>query len=311
MSGMMTAVEAHSLDRDFPACPVCSGASWKIVYQGPVRDGTFGQSVPAVVKRCESCGIERLAESACLKTEAYQSESYRRHIGQDHDVARHYAAHDELARFTLDTIWPLSLRDLSVADIGCGGGSLLDHIRGLPKKLVAVDPAEGFAASLKQRGYQWYTSAQAAKTALADGVDVAFTIQVIEHVDDPKTFLADIRALLKPGGLCVVSTPNRADILMELLPEEFPAFFYRTQHRWAFDAASLTCCAIAAGFSVESVRHVHRYGMANSLLWLRDKKPSGRSPLPAIDAAADNLWRSWCEANQRADNLYLLLRSSA
>jgi len=65
----------------------------------------------------------------------------------------------------------------------------------------------------------------------------------------------------------------------------------------------------AAGFVVESVRHVHRYGMANSLMWLRDKMPAGRSTLPVIDAAADGLWRSWCEANQRADYLYLFLRS--
>ena len=297
------------MDTDFPVCPVCSSATWRTVYEGPVRDGTFGQSIATVVKRCDDCGIERLAESACLESSVYRTEAYRRHIGQDHDVSRHYAAHDELARFTLDTIWPLSLREKCVADIGCGGGSLLDHIRGLPRQLVAIDPAEGFAKSLSARGYEWFSSTPAATAALGGEVDVAFAIQVIEHVEDPKMFLAEIHALLKPGGLCVVSTPNRADVLMELLPGEFSAFFYRTQHRWVFDAASLKRCAEAAGFVVESVRHVHRYGMANSLLWLRDKMPAGRSTLPVIDAAADGLWRSWCEANQCADNLYLFLRS--
>ena len=305
----MTATSMTSMDTDFPVCPVCSSAAWRTVYEGPVRDGTFGQSIASVVKRCDDCGIERLAESACLDSTAYKSDAYRQHIGQDHDVLRHYAAHDELARFTLDAIWPLSLRGKCVADIGCGGGSLLDHIRGLPARLAAVDPAEGFAKSLRDRGYEWFPTTQAAESALAGEVDVAFAIQVIEHVDDPKTFLRGIRKLLKPGALCVVSTPNRADILMELLPAEFPAFFYRTQHRWAFDAASLKRCAEASGFAVETVRHVHRYGMANSLLWLREKKPSGRLVLPAIDNSADTLWRSWLEANGRADNLYLILRS--
>ncbi len=95
---------------------------------------------------------------------------------------------------------------------------------------------------------------------------------------------------------------------MELLPDEFPGFFYRTQHRWAFDAAALARCAAEAGFQVQETRHIHRYGIANTMLWLRDRKPSGRAALPPLDRAADDMWRTWLEANGRADNLYMLLR---
>jgi 2-polyprenyl-3-methyl-5-hydroxy-6-metoxy-1,4-benzoquinol methylase len=292
---------------DFPPCPICASSSWRSAYSGPVRDGSYGHSLDSTVARCGGCGVERLAEGSCLDSEAYRTESYRAHVGQDHDIQKHYSTHDELARFTLDTIWPLSLRGKCVADIGCGGGSLLDHIHGLPDRLIAIDPAEGFSESLTSRGYEWFPSAEAAAPSLTGAVDVAFAIQVIEHVEDPRAFLGGIRALLKPDGLCVVSTPNRADILMELLPDDFPSFFYRTQHRWAFDAASLAHCAEAVGF-VSQVRHVHRYGMANSLLWLREKKPLSRLSLPSIDASADAMWRSWLEANGKADNLYLLLR---
>lgn len=304
----MSVIHQAVVREDFPPCPVCESSDWRPVYQGPVRDGSFGRHRQGSVCRCAVCGIERLAESICIEAAAYQDATYRAHVGQDHDVAKHYATHDELARFTLDTIWPLSLRGLNVADVGCGGGSLLDHVRGLPERMIAIDPAEGFANSLKERGYERYATAETAAASLSGLVDVAFSIQVIEHVDDPKGFLRGIRALMKQGGLCVVSTPNRADILMDLLPDEFPSFFYRTQHRWAFDAASLSRCATAAGFVVESVRHVHRYGIANTLLWLRDRKPSGRTELAVIDRSADDLWRSWLEASGRADNLYLLMR---
>lgn len=294
--------------RDFPPCPVCGQDGWRPVHNGPVRDGTYGRAVDAIVARCDGCGVERLAESASLSSEAYRAATYREHLGQDHDISKHYASHDDLARFTLDAIWPLSLRGKVVADIGCGGGSLLDHIRGLPDRLIAIDPAEGFAASLRERGYEWHATADAA-TDLQGGVDVAFSIQVIEHVDDPLGFLADIRRLLKDDGICVVSTPNRDDIMMELLPDDFPSFFYRTQHRWAFDRLSLEACARRAGFSPE-VRYVHRYGMANSLQWLRDRKPAGRIGMPVIDATADGLWRTWLESTGRADNLYAILRSA-
>jgi 2-polyprenyl-3-methyl-5-hydroxy-6-metoxy-1,4-benzoquinol methylase len=96
-------------------------------------------------------------------------------------------------------------------------------------------------------------------------------VQVIEHVEDPKAFFAGIRQLLKPDGLAVISTPIRDDILMDLLPDDFPAFFYRTQHRWAFDAAALARCTEVAGLVVREVRHVRRYGMVNVLLWLRER----------------------------------------
>ncbi len=294
--------------RDFPPCPICGSDSWTIVHSGAVRDGGFGTTRPGEVARCGGCGVDRLSERLCLPDLAYQTAAYRDHLDQGHDVARHHAMHDEFARFTLDTLWPGSLRGTIVADIGCGGGSLLDHLRGLPDEILAIDPDIGFAASLQGRGYRWIASARDAAATHAHRIDVAFSIQVIEHVADPRAFLADIRPLLAPDGVLIVSTPNRADILMELLPDDFPAFFYRTQHRWCFDAASLARCANAAGFAVAQTRHVHRYGLANAMQWLRDRRPKGRIALPSIDRAMDGLWTSWLESTGRADCLYQILR---
>jgi SAM-dependent methyltransferase len=242
-----------------------------------------------------------------LNSADYVGDTYRVHLGQNHDLGDHRRGHDELARFTVDTIWPISLREKVIADIGCGGGSLLDHFSGLAKKAVAIDPAAGFADSLRARGYDYFSTSEAAAVRYGNAVDFAFAIQVIEHVDDPVAFLAEVLRLLKPGAMCVVSTPNRDDILMDLLPNDFPAFFYRTQHRWAFDASSLATCASGAGFNVREVRHVHRYGMANALLWLRERKPAGREDLSVIDRKADTLWRAWLESTGRADNLYIVL----
>lgn len=293
---------------DFPRCPICGGESWRVVHDGGVRDGAFVAGRTGQVARCAGCGVERLAEGLCLPDVAYESDVYRDRLGQGHDLQHHFDTHDELARFTLEAIWPHSLRGKIVADIGCGGGSLLDHVAKLPSEILAVDPDPGFAASLKGRGYGWFASARDAAASHAGRVDVAFSIQVIEHVADPRGFLADIGALLAPGGIAVVSTPNRADVLMDLLPEDFPRFFYRTQHRWYFDAGTLTRCAEAADLLVAEVRHVHRYAIANAMLWLRDRRPRGRTPLQPLDSSLDLLWRSWLEANGRADNLCIILK---
>lgn len=293
---------------DFPTCAVCDSDSWRAAYEGPIRDGAFGAWREARVCRCDTCGVDRLAERACLPIESYESVEYRHILKQDHDVARHNATHDELARFTLHTLWPTSLRDKTVADVGCGGGALLDHIRGLASKIIAIDPSEPFEPSLKARGYSWYPSAAAAAQECAGEVDVVLSTQVIEHVDDPVVFMRCIRQLLAPEGFALISTPNRRDILMELLPDNFPPFFYRTQHRWYFDAGSLGHAAKRAGLLVDEVRHVHRYGLANLLHWLKDGRPGGRSPIAPIDGAIDHHWQAWLESNGRADNLSLIAR---
>ncbi len=273
-----------------------------------MRNGRFGSSISAEVARCQGCGVDRLAERACLDASAYASEHYRSHLGQSHDLQQHQAEHDHLARFTLEVHWPDSLRNLVVADVGCGGGVLLDHLRGQPKTLLAIDPDPGFRASLEERGYHWFPNAEMAMAEWRGRVDRVFSVQVIEHVMDPVQFLREISLLLAPGASLLLSTPNRNDILMSLLPDHFPSFFYRVQHRWMFDADSLRRCAEQAGLVVDEVRSVHRYGMANAVHWLRDHRPSGLKSLPPLDRTLDGLWRAWLEDKGYADTLYLRAR---
>jgi 2-polyprenyl-3-methyl-5-hydroxy-6-metoxy-1,4-benzoquinol methylase len=307
----LDAVNTPARTVDFPPCVICGESTWRTVHRGRVRDGVFGKWRDAEVCRCGSCGVDRLAESACLESESYRSEEYRQHIGQDHDPERHFATHDELARFTLEALWPVSLRGKVIADVGCGGGALLDHLRGVAGSALAIDPGTAWAPSLRARGYKWYASVRDCAHEHAAAVDVVLSTQVIEHVDDPRAFLADIGRLLKPDGIALVSTPNRRDVLMELLPDTFPSFFYRTQHRWAFDAASLSQCARRAGLEPVEVKHVHRYGISNTLYWLKEGKPRGRATMPPVDAMLDKAWQGWLEANARADNLYMVLRRQA
>jgi hypothetical protein len=96
---------------------------------------------------------------------------------------------------------------------------------------------------------------------------------------------------------------------MSLLPTEFPCFFYRTQHRWYFDSKSLEFCAHSAGFEVVETKHIHRYGMSNTLRWLRDKQPTGMKKIKGIDMLADSLWKTYLENTCQSDNLYIHLRA--
>lgn len=293
----------------FEACEICHGDDWTERYAGPVRDGPFGSSLEGgVVARCGGCGAERLSEKFCTPEAYYERDAYRRKLQQDLSTDAYFADHDHLQIHTLNTLWPRPLHGATIADIGCAGGSFLDHVAGLARRVIAIEPSAIYHESLADRGFEVFPYARDAAAACARSVDLAVSLQVIEHTVNPRVFLEEIRPLIGRGGSLLISTPNRNDILMELLPREFPAFFYRAVHRWYFDAGSLAECARRAGYSVAEIRHVHRYGLSNALAWLRDCRPTGMARLAGIEPLADGLWRDYLEATGRSDCLYMLLQ---
>jgi SAM-dependent methyltransferase len=293
----------------FGPCEICGNQSWRIIYQGIVRDGVFGRERDgATVARCGGCGADRLDEASCPNDGFYETAAYRKKLEEELTTEGHYAVSDELQIFTQQNIWPKSIRGKVVADVGCAGGSFLDHVLGLAKQIIAVEPCPIYHESLKKRGYHVFPYATNACETKSGIVDIAVSSQVIEHVRNPRRFLEDIRPLLSSKGLLLISTPNRDDILMSLLPAEFPAFFYRVVHRWYFDMKSLAECVRRAGYEVVGTRFVHRYGMANALAWLRDRRPTGRQRIDAIGPLADELWCSYLAQSGRTDCIYMILQ---
>ena len=173
---------------------------------------------------------------------------------------------------------------------------------------IAIEPCEIYHDTLRGCGYSVYGSTAETAAEHVGQVDIVFSFSVIEHVLNPLEFLCDARRLLKPGGKALVSTPNRRDILMSLLPDDYSQFFYRAVHRWYFDTNSLAICAERAGLTVEESRRYHRFGLSNALTWLRDKAPSGEVKLPHLDdPLTDSFWRSFLESKGIGDYLYFTL----
>lgn len=293
----------------FQACEICGGRDWDIARSGPVRDGKFGALTPDTsIGRCRGCRVERLTEASCKDEAFYETTAYRQLVDADPSTEGFFAEHDPLQLERLNVFPPHRLRGRTIADVGCAAGAFLDHVSGLARRCIAVEPAQHYHRSLRDRGYAVYPALEAAVKDWGGKVDACFTFSVIEHVANPRAFLKDMGELLTGEGELIVSTPNRADILMELLPQEYARFFYRTVHRWYFDADSLAECAHHAGLSVRSIKCVHRFGLTNAALWLRDKRPSGRTSVAGLnDPALDANWRVALEREFRGDYLYAVL----
>jgi 2-polyprenyl-3-methyl-5-hydroxy-6-metoxy-1,4-benzoquinol methylase len=286
---------------------LCGTRSWSLLFEGPIRQGKFGNltSLPRRVLRCGGCGAGTLETPDGVD---YTSSEYRELVDGDASPEQYYALHDAEQAAKLELLGADKVRGKVVADIGCGAGSFLDLAKGMATATIGIEPARSYHAALRSKGHRVFPFCAEAAGEWGGRVDTVVCFSVIEHLDDPVALLREARALLRPGGLMLISTPNLRDWLLELLPVEYGAFFYRTVHTWYFDQASLERLSQTAGFGDCQVRSVHRFDLSNALLWLRDRRPTGLGAIP-VSPVVNAAFAQWLEHEGRADYLYATLRT--
>ncbi|HEX2804128.1 MAG TPA: bifunctional 2-polyprenyl-6-hydroxyphenol methylase/3-demethylubiquinol 3-O-methyltransferase UbiG [Sphingomicrobium sp.] len=97
-------------------------------------------------------------------------------------------------------------------DVGCGAGLLAEPLARLGAEVTAIDAAAELvaAAQLHAHGQGLKVDYRVAAVEDIDGAfDLVTSLEVIEHVADPEAFVAALAARLAPGGLLILSTPNR------------------------------------------------------------------------------------------------------
>ena len=107
------------------------------------------------------------------------------------------------------------LADLTLLDIGCGGGLVSEPLARLGATVTAIDPAEENIAAAKahalSQGLAIDYRACRAEPLVEAGLtfDVVVCLEVVEHVPDVAAFIALVAKLVRPGGLLILSTINR------------------------------------------------------------------------------------------------------
>lgn len=287
-------------------CSICGTEGLKTHYRGPIRMGKFGNlsAEPHTVMECPSCEARALPNTFGASEEYYQSETYRKEVDGAAEAADYFRMHDYEQAHNLSVTGTALFRDKVVADIGCGAGSFLDGVKGYAASAIAVEPYAAFRASLAARGYRAYAYTADALREHRGKVDVATSFSVLEHVDDPRGFLSEIRELLAPGGKAIISTPNADDVLLEALPEDYSRFFFRKAHLWYFHARSFQKLLALAGFRTSVIRPHQRFGLGNFHGWIRDRRPQGEIRPDYLGAATDAAWKADLERTFRCDYLY-------
>jgi 2-polyprenyl-6-hydroxyphenyl methylase/3-demethylubiquinone-9 3-methyltransferase len=147
-------------------------------------------------------------------------------------------------RDAIDQHWnddPESVKPLSgkrALDVGCGAGLLAEPLARLGADVTGVDAAEASLAVARAHAEGAGLTIDyrhGELTALELGqFDLVIAMEVLEHVADKTAFLAELARHLAPGGLLVLSTPNRtarSRLLMVGLAETIGAI-PRGTHHW-------------------------------------------------------------------------------
>ena len=106
------------------------------------------------------------------------------------------------------------LKDLSILDVGCGGGLVTEPLHRLGATVKGIDPSLENIKIAKEHADTFllnipYEATPIENLSLRNTVDVIISLEVLEHLDNPKSFLKECYLRLNPGGIIILSTLNR------------------------------------------------------------------------------------------------------
>ena len=144
-------------------------------------------------------------------------------------------------------------------EVGCGYGFSLDfaiNTRGW--RGLGIDPAPLAAIGRDALGLPIELRYLRDGDEARGTMDAVMGSEVVEHVTSPSAFVHTLRAMLKPGGLLMLTTPNGADIAQDTPPGIIIPLLSPSLHLVIQTAESLAALLHGGGFAhVEVVVDSH------------------------------------------------------
>jgi len=233
-------------------CPLCASSVTHPVWRKEA----------ARIHRCPRCGVLYVVERPAESEVAYLYDTGTLLGGQPHFSSssdgpvpewkrrEHFELLDDLAR--------LGVHGGRLLDVGCFGGTFLQHARQRGFDVAGVDPSyDAFRYVCEVLGLPAAHGTLRGAGFPAASFSAVSLLDVIEHVPEPVDELQEVFRILRPGGALVITTPDAAGLLQRILKvkrrmlgQEWCPIDSVPWHLWGFTRESLRLCAEKAGFVV-------------------------------------------------------------
>lgn len=148
-------------------------------------------------------------------------------------------------------------RGKRVIDLGCGAGYGTAELARTAASVIGIDlaaDAVDWASSQYTSSNIRFQQASCDNVPIEDAsVDLAVSFEVIEHLEQPETLLAEARRILAADGLFIVSTPN-IDYYAEAREEIGPNPYHH--HEFSFDEFQETLLRYFSHVTIYTQNHV-------------------------------------------------------
>jgi len=273
-------------------CPVCGGE----------------QSVPHVrfdalaFSRCAACGVvyRSFQREALLKADFY-GEAYFKGRKSGREKRFEHRVRKGMSWLS-DALAVRGAGGGSMLDVGCSMGYLLEAGRRLGLEACGVDISRYAVEHCRSLGFE-------AREGVLDRLpfeDERFSVvvmkHVLEHTPSPLTALAEVRRVLKPGGVVLVAVPDLSywkGWWMRRSGRYFRPDELGAQHFVYFHLDGLSAALERAGFSVRA---------RSKALFRRAFGWPG--PLEALRFAALGVWQALANSLRLRRELYVLAERS-
>ncbi len=235
-------LEAHP---DTDDTPCLCGASRDVQVVERDRDG-----LRCPLWLCCECGLIRMNPQPSERTLAwFYAHHYRAiygpHIG---DPTALFASMEWKGRLVESALRgaALELRSGPIVDLGCGGGWVLERLRGLGWPTLGYDYDEPLLALGRARGLDLRCGG--VREARDQGVRAELLVlaHVLEHTKDPVAHLRSLHPLVAPGGWLYLEVPHTRRIGDALLGQA--SLYWQRAHLWDFQRPHLDAVARRAGW---------------------------------------------------------------
>jgi ubiquinone/menaquinone biosynthesis C-methylase UbiE len=105
------------------------------------------------------------------------------------------------------------VRGKIVADIACGEGYGSNLMAGVAREVtgidVSVETIEGAKEKYKNENLRFIHADATNSTLPGESVDIVVSFETIEHLSEHEAMMLEIKRILKPGGILLMSSPDK------------------------------------------------------------------------------------------------------